>query len=74
MAIEIVDLQYPLKTVIFHSFVSLPEGMALFFCSLACPISDAEQASEFSAGHIIQLISIYEMTKVNNRRGGMLLR
>jgi hypothetical protein len=41
---------------------------------LACPISDAEQASEFSAGHIIQLISIYEMTKVSNRRGGMLLR
>ena len=26
MVIEIVDLQYPLKMVIFHSYVSLPEG------------------------------------------------
>jgi hypothetical protein len=32
MAIEIVDLPiYPLKIVIFHSYVSLPEGTQLCF-------------------------------------------
>ena len=33
MAIEIVDLPiYPLKIVIFHSYVSLPKGTWLIYC------------------------------------------
>ena len=54
MAIEIADLQYPLNMLIFHSYVSLPEGMYAYCLGLCKGYVREYPPQKNMAKHMVQ--------------------